>query len=97
MTGIELREETIFTWGAPPLKFGAGASDEVGFEMAQHGVRRVLIVTDPGVNALGVPQRIADTLRKANFKGWVSLEMEGKEDPATAVPKSLQVLRKAFG
>jgi sugar phosphate isomerase/epimerase len=42
-------------------------------------------------------QRIADTLRKANFRGWVSLEMEGKEDPATAVPKSLQVLRKAFG
>ena len=42
-------------------------------------------------------QRIANALRKANFSGWVSLEMEGKEDPATAVPKSLQVLRKAFG
>jgi sugar phosphate isomerase/epimerase len=41
-------------------------------------------------------QRIAQTLRKANFKGWVSLEMEGKEDPATAVPKSLKVLRDAF-
>ena len=41
--------------------------------------------------------RIANTLRQANFRGWVSLEMEGKEDPATAVPKSLQVLRKAFG
>ncbi len=41
--------------------------------------------------------RIAATLRKANFAGWVSLEMEGKEDPATAVPKSLQVLRSAFG
>ena len=27
-------EETIFTWGAPPLKFGAGAADEIGFEMA---------------------------------------------------------------
>jgi hydroxyacid-oxoacid transhydrogenase len=64
MTGIELREETIFTWGAPPLKFGAGASDEVGFEMAQYGVRRVLIVTDPGVSAIGAPQRIADTLRR---------------------------------
>jgi sugar phosphate isomerase/epimerase len=42
-------------------------------------------------------QRIAATLRKSNFTGWVSLEMEGKEDPATAVPKSLAVLRKAFG
>jgi sugar phosphate isomerase/epimerase len=41
--------------------------------------------------------RIAAILRKANFKGWVSLEMEGKEDPAAAVPKSLEVLRRAFG
>ncbi len=41
-------------------------------------------------------KRIAGILRKANFAGWVSLEMEGKEDPATAVPKSLAVLRDAF-
>ena len=41
-------------------------------------------------------KRIAATLRKANFRGWVSLEMEGKEDPSTAVPKSLKVLRSAF-
>ncbi|MCX6595924.1 MAG: sugar phosphate isomerase/epimerase [Acidobacteria bacterium] len=40
--------------------------------------------------------RMAGILKKANFKGWVSLEMEGKEDPATAVPKSYDVLRKAF-
>jgi L-ribulose-5-phosphate 3-epimerase len=41
-------------------------------------------------------RRIAATLRQASFTGWVSLEMEGKEDPATAVPKSLEVLRAAF-
>lgn len=40
--------------------------------------------------------RIAGLLRKAGFKGWVSLEMEGKESPQTAVPKSYDVLRKAF-
>ncbi|MBM3808786.1 MAG: sugar phosphate isomerase/epimerase, partial [Acidimicrobiia bacterium] len=32
----------------------------------------------------------------AGFKGWVSLEMEGKEPADTAVPKSLELLRKAF-
>jgi L-ribulose-5-phosphate 3-epimerase len=41
-------------------------------------------------------KRIAGILQKASFTGWVSLEMEGKEDPATAVPKSLAVLREAF-
>jgi sugar phosphate isomerase/epimerase len=40
--------------------------------------------------------RIAAILKKAGFKGWVSLEMEGKEPADTAVPKSLDVLRKAF-
>jgi sugar phosphate isomerase/epimerase len=41
--------------------------------------------------------RIAGILGKAGFHGWVSLEMEGKEPAATAVPKSLDVLRSAFG
>ena len=41
--------------------------------------------------------RIARILQKAGFSGWVSLEMEGKESPDTAVPKSLAVLRGAFG
>ena len=41
--------------------------------------------------------RIAGIIRKAGYKGWVSLEMEGKEDPHTAVAKSYAVLRKAFG
>ena len=40
--------------------------------------------------------RIAGILRKHGFSGYVSLEMEGKEDAATAVPKSLDMLRKAF-
>ena len=41
--------------------------------------------------------RVAEILRKAGYRGYLSLEMEGKEDPATAVPKSLELLRKAFG
>jgi sugar phosphate isomerase/epimerase len=42
-------------------------------------------------------KRIAEILRKAGFKGYVSLEMEGNEPAETAVPKSLAVLREAFG
>lgn len=40
--------------------------------------------------------RIAGIMRKAGFKGYVSLEFEGKEDPLTAIPKSLAMLRNAF-
>lgn len=41
-------------------------------------------------------QRIAAILRKHKYRGYVSLEFEGREDPKTAVPKSLALLRKAF-
>lgn len=41
--------------------------------------------------------RIADIFRKANYRGYVSLEFEGKEQWQTAIPKSLDVLRTAFG
>ncbi len=40
--------------------------------------------------------RIAAIMQKANYQGYVSLEFEGKEDPMTAVPKSLALLRKHF-
>jgi alcohol dehydrogenase class IV len=64
MSAEEQTEETIFTWGAPPLKFGAGAADEIGFDLSQHGVDRVLVITDPGIVATGAPQRIADALNR---------------------------------
>ena len=40
--------------------------------------------------------RVAEILRQANYRGYVSLEFEGKEDHRTAIPKSLELLRKAF-
>ena len=41
--------------------------------------------------------RIAKLLHAVGYRGWIALEMEGKEDPDTALPKSLRTLRKAFG
>jgi L-ribulose-5-phosphate 3-epimerase len=41
--------------------------------------------------------RIAAILRRHNYRGYISLEFEGKEDYHTAIPKSLALLRKAFG
>jgi sugar phosphate isomerase/epimerase len=40
--------------------------------------------------------RIGEIMREAGYKGYVSLEFEGQEDPMVAVPKSLEVLRDAF-
>ena len=52
--------ETVFTYAAPALKFGPGASAEVGHDLLSYGARRVLLVTDAGVAATGHPARIAE-------------------------------------
>ena len=59
--------ETVFTYAAPALKFGPGASAEIAFDLAQYGARRVLLVTDPGVAAAGHPGRIAEQLTAAGL------------------------------
>jgi len=41
-------------------------------------------------------KRVADIFRKVNYQGYVSLEFEGQDDPGTAIPKSLELLRNAF-
>jgi len=40
--------------------------------------------------------RIARILRDVQYRGWVSLEYEGRESGKTAIPQSLALLRKAF-
>ena len=40
--------------------------------------------------------RIAEILHKHDYRGYVSLEFEGRENYETAVPKSLALLRGAF-
>jgi len=41
-------------------------------------------------------KRVAGILRQAKYRGYISLEFEGKEAPEGAVAKSLDVMRAAF-
>jgi hydroxyacid-oxoacid transhydrogenase len=66
--------ETVFTYGTPDLKFGAGAADEIGFDLGRYGARRVLVVTDAGVAATGSPQRVADAIRRYGIEAQVFAE-----------------------
>jgi alcohol dehydrogenase class IV len=62
MTYLPASPEAVFTYGAPQLKFGPGASDELGYDLSLLGARRVLVITDPGVAATGSPQRVAEQM-----------------------------------
>jgi hydroxyacid-oxoacid transhydrogenase len=52
--------ETIFPMEATPVKFGRGASAEAGWELTRLGVCPAMLVTDPGVAALGHPSGLRD-------------------------------------
>lgn len=50
------RHETVFTVEATPIKFGPGASNDIGWELARMGVQRAMVVSDPGVCATGITE-----------------------------------------
>jgi len=66
-----MAKETVFTYGAPALKFGPGAADEIGYDLTRYDARRVLVVTDPGVAATGHPQRVAERIRSYGIEAVV--------------------------
>ena len=47
--------ETVFTLEATPIKFGPGAADDAGWELKRLGVKRAMLVTDPGVASARPP------------------------------------------
>lgn len=60
-------KETAFVWDASGIKFGSGATREVGQDMKRLGAHRVLVVTDPGL-ADGEPVHVTlQALRAASI------------------------------
>lgn len=68
MDSMRPAHETVFTMEATPVKFGSGASDEAGWELKRLGVTRVMLVTDPGVAALGYPERIQGLIEREGIE-----------------------------
>lgn len=89
---VTLPTETVFTWGAPPIKFGAGATDELAFDLAQLGVERVLIITDPGVSDTGIPERVRRMLADQGLKPEVydQASVEPTDDSLRAAAKAVR-------
>ena len=64
--------ESVFTYGAPGLKLGAGAALEIGYDLGRtYDVRRVLLVTDKGVAAAGSPARVAEAMSDFDIESTV--------------------------
>ncbi|MFE0754856.1 hydroxyacid-oxoacid transhydrogenase [Inquilinus sp. NPDC058860] len=58
--------ESIFTIEAAPLKFGAGAVEELGWELKRLGVSRVLLVADPALHEFGLIDRVIAIIQRSD-------------------------------
>jgi hydroxyacid-oxoacid transhydrogenase len=70
--------EQVFTLEATPLKFGRGAASEAGWELQRLGVKRAMLVSDPGVVAAGITARVRDAIDAAGIETevWDSARVE---------------------
>lgn len=62
-----MAHETIFTMDTSSIKYGPGATREVGEELRRLGARRVLVVTDPTVARLAPVATTLDAIRAAGI------------------------------
>lgn len=60
--------ETIFTMDTSSIKFGAGATREVGDDLKKFGVTRVMVVTDPDMVNTHAVQTTLEALKHAGIE-----------------------------
>jgi len=74
--------ESVFPWFGPSVRFGIGATDEVGWEAKALGMSRVLVVTDVNVRASGAVDAVLASLTAASIDAdvWDGCESEPTDD-----------------
>jgi len=71
MKGVTLPTETVFVMEMSPIKFGLGATDEIGFDAIRLGVKKALVFTDRHVAEIGLPERVRQLLEEQGVKADV--------------------------
>ena len=96
MKGVMLPTETVFVMEMSPIKFGLGATDEIGYDARRLGLSRVLIFTDRHIAELGLPERIRGLLGEEGIKAEIfdGVEVEPTDrsmEEAAAVTRGTEV------
>lgn len=82
--------DNIFQVSSSNLRFGAGATREIGLDLEDMGLKRTLLVIDPALRDLPTGQVVLEALRKArvDFEVFAAVEVEPTDasfQAATAV------------
>src|SRR5215471_1853171 len=88
-------KDTVFTMRSTPYKFGPGVTGEIAHDLAALGLKRLLVVTDPGVAATKLPERVLGLIRE---KGIQAELYEGVSiEPTDSSVKAAIEVAKSFG
>ncbi|MFX1520800.1 MAG: iron-containing alcohol dehydrogenase, partial [Promethearchaeota archaeon] len=55
---IDTGLDTIFTTSASSIKFGVGATNELGYELKRLGVKNALVITDKNIVEIGLAEKV---------------------------------------
>ncbi|MGA2784041.1 MAG: hydroxyacid-oxoacid transhydrogenase [Candidatus Bathyarchaeia archaeon] len=78
---------------AGKIKFGDGAIDEIGYEAKRLGGTHALVVTDRGIVAAGLLNKVEEPLKKVGIKTFVFSDVQ--PDPSVDVAEAcLEIARK---
>src|SRR5215475_6317504 len=88
-------KDTVFTMQSTPYKFGPGVTGEVGHDLASLGLKRVLVVTDPGVAAAKLPERVLGLIREKGIRA--ELFQDVSIEPTDSSVKAAIEVAKSFG
>ncbi|PTB67205.1 Dehydroquinate synthase-like protein [Trichoderma citrinoviride] len=74
-------KEYAFEMAASSIRFGAGATQEVGMDLQNLGSKRVCVVTDQTVNQLDAMKQVRESLDREgiNFKVYSDVRIEPKD------------------
>jgi len=88
-------KDTVFTMRSTPYKFGVGATSEIGSDLVSLGLKRVLVITDAGVAATGLPDRVIEWIRGAGIE--TGLFQDVSIEPTDTSVKAAIDFARSFG
>ena len=62
-----MQKDYAFQMGSSNLRFGPGVTREVGMDLADMGVRRVLVFTDPNLKDSQPMQTVSEALKQSGI------------------------------
>jgi hydroxyacid-oxoacid transhydrogenase len=73
---MQLANETIVSLEVVPLKFGVGATEEVGYDLKRLGVTRALILTDKHLKTIGLVDRVQELIKENGIAAEIYDDVE---------------------